>query len=469
MYFYAIIYFQEMRLPMADENSKIESLSKRERQVLELVVTGASNQQIAHQLVISINTVKVHLRNIFEKLEVQSRTELTLLAIQAGLVAMPESEGDPTEEAESLPPRTYLLESNPPLTLPPWQQIYLGVAALLCLVIAFVPLSPETTRTPLSPEIPVLYQTSSTPVSAAPAVDSHSRWLDHTSLPSGRAGLALVAVDQQLIAIGGIKQNNAPTRLVEIYDIATRRWSEGASKPTAAANVMGAVINRKVYISGGCTDQGQALTSLEIYDPRKDRWTTGAPLPQARCSYGLAAVANKIYLFGGWNGEDFEDTVFVYDAAGDRWDLVGTALPQAAGNMGVAVLNGWIYLVGGYDGQQEFGTTYAFNPDTAEWQVKASLNEARGGLGLVSNERYLYAIGGGWNHALKSSEKYDPQTDAWTTFETPYTSVWRNMGLTTVDNTIYAAGGWDGSENRYLENLVSYQLAFQVFLPISVQ
>jgi hypothetical protein len=43
------------------------------------------------------------------------------------------------------------------------------------------------------------------------------------------------------------------------------------------------------------------------------------------------------------------------------------------------------------------------------------------------------------------------------------------MGLTTVDNTIYAAGGLDGSKDRYLDGLVSYQLAFQVFLPISVQ
>ncbi len=61
-------------------------LSDRELEILRLVATGASNKEIAQQLVISANTVKVHLRNIFAKIGATSRTEAALYAVRAGLV-----------------------------------------------------------------------------------------------------------------------------------------------------------------------------------------------------------------------------------------------------------------------------------------------------------------------------------------------------------------------------------------------
>ena len=75
----------------SEENTDPKTtLSSREQEVLQLVATGQSNKQIAHHLVISRNTVKVHLRNIFEKLSVASRTEAVLLAMLAGWINLVE-------------------------------------------------------------------------------------------------------------------------------------------------------------------------------------------------------------------------------------------------------------------------------------------------------------------------------------------------------------------------------------------
>lgn len=62
-------------------------LSEREREVLALLVRGASNKGIAHQLGLSENTVKAHVAHIFNKLGVQSRAEAVAVALQRGLVA----------------------------------------------------------------------------------------------------------------------------------------------------------------------------------------------------------------------------------------------------------------------------------------------------------------------------------------------------------------------------------------------
>jgi N-acetylneuraminic acid mutarotase len=124
-------------------------------------------------------------------------------------------------------------------------------------------------------------------------------------------------------------------------------------------------------------------------------------------------------------------------------------------------------VVGGYDGREAFNQTHLFSPESGQWQEKAPLQEKRGGLGLISATNNLYAIGGGWTDPLTTNEKYDPATDTWTTFESPFTHQWRNMGLTVLDTNIYAVGGWDGTEEKFVDSVASYQFLFQLFLPLS--
>jgi DNA-binding CsgD family transcriptional regulator len=69
-------------------------LTRREREVLGLVVLGRTNRQIAEALFISENTAGVHVSNIIGKLGVSGRTEAAAIAVRAGLVPEP-ALGDP--------------------------------------------------------------------------------------------------------------------------------------------------------------------------------------------------------------------------------------------------------------------------------------------------------------------------------------------------------------------------------------
>ena len=70
--------------------STISDLTKQESTVLALVAHGKRNAEIAQELFLSVRTVDSHLRSIFKKLNLSSRTEAAIYALQNGLLATPE-------------------------------------------------------------------------------------------------------------------------------------------------------------------------------------------------------------------------------------------------------------------------------------------------------------------------------------------------------------------------------------------
>ncbi len=69
--------YRDPSLPFEVNNKEMEALgiSERELEVLQLMSQGMSNQEIGDALFVSLNTVKTHAARIFEKLEVQRRTQ----------------------------------------------------------------------------------------------------------------------------------------------------------------------------------------------------------------------------------------------------------------------------------------------------------------------------------------------------------------------------------------------------------
>lgn len=70
------------------DNVKIESLTRREMDVLKLLAVGMYNKEVAEQLDISERTVKNHVSNIFKKINVTDRTQAAVFAIRNNLITI---------------------------------------------------------------------------------------------------------------------------------------------------------------------------------------------------------------------------------------------------------------------------------------------------------------------------------------------------------------------------------------------
>ncbi len=78
----------------ASKHEPFEKLTEREVGLLRLVADGLSNRAIAQELSISENTVKYHMKNIFQKLNAQNRTEAVTLAMQSGILGAEITQND---------------------------------------------------------------------------------------------------------------------------------------------------------------------------------------------------------------------------------------------------------------------------------------------------------------------------------------------------------------------------------------
>ena len=75
------------KLPI-DQSGLIEPLSERELEILQKIAEGLTNPEIANRLYLSLNTVKVHTRNIYSKLDVHNRTQAVAKARDMGILPL---------------------------------------------------------------------------------------------------------------------------------------------------------------------------------------------------------------------------------------------------------------------------------------------------------------------------------------------------------------------------------------------
>jgi DNA-binding CsgD family transcriptional regulator len=437
-----------------------DPLSEREIELLRLVATGVTNREIAYRLGISVNTVKVHVRNIFAKIGAESRTQATMIAVREGWIAVPATEAVAAPEAIPVAP-----PAVPPLPPLPW---FRRVLLLVVFGLAGVGLALSWTRgapTLRRAEADLPPERSQAGAVQVGLASGASRWRARALMPTPRAYLAAVTVGEYLLAIGG-RTAEGVTGAVEIYDPQQDLWTRGADKPFPAAYIAAAALGDEVYVPGGCDAGFLPSATVEVYDAKANVWRVAHPMPAPRCAYALAAWDGQLYLFGGRDSRGYVGSVFVYDPVSDTWSE--STPMQARAFAAAVVVEGGIAVIGGYDGRRELATCQLFDPTIHAWQECVPLTVGRGSLGLALLGGRLYAIGGGgWSSYLGFNEVFDPAQGDWSPLETPLVGEWRSPGVAVLDGSLYAVGGWSGG---YLGLTEEYQLLpFRIFIPASQQ
>jgi len=422
-------------------------LTEREREILRLIASGASNKDIARQLFISPNTVKVHLRNIFAKIGAASRTEAAVYAIREGLTQ--------AADLPALAPATQELSAAIPIPLETKSKPhYFWIAALVTILLAGVVALVVTTTQP-----PAIAVASPAPV-AAP-----QRWQELADLPTARSGLAVAVYENQIYAIGG-ETAQGVTGVMEQYDAASDTWITLTPKPVPVADINAAVIGGKIYIPGGRLVSGGMTDIFESYDPRRDQWERRAPLPAAFSGYALVAFEGKLYIFGGWDGQKFLASVYEYDPGQDNW-IERTPMPTARGFAGAAIAGGKIYVIGGYDGEESLAVNEEYLPERDTWSRRAPLPAGRYAMGVASIADIIHVVGGeGETGSPLPPLQYFHQQDKWQAFESPLSENWSHLGVVPTGTQLYILGGRLGGIST-AQNL-AYQAIYTVQIPIII-
>lgn len=428
-----------------------DELSERELEILRLLATGASNKEIAQKLFISANTVKVHLRNIFAKIAVSSRTEAAMYAVNAGLVPSLAK----AEQGETAVTDLGAAEGVERRRIPLW--IFVA-GALLGLMLAALYYQFIARRAALS---------GGEVISSAPP-----RWQALAPMPTARFGLAAASYGDFVFAIGGHTADGV-TAAVERYDFRNKTWKSATDKPTPVYEINAAVIGGKIYVPGGRLASGKVTDLLEIYDPVDDQWQQGAKLPAPVSAYALAAFEGKLYLFGGWDGERVYSTVYAYDPQQDVWQEK-PPMSVARAYSGAAVVGRKIYVLGGFDGLRALDISQVYLPDQEKnsapsaWQEAPSMPEKIYAMGVTSIADIVYIVGGlGEGERRFSALTYFDQTSEWGEIETPPGDVAAWISVAARATNLIVLGG--KRQSRILSDTSLYQAIYTVSFPIVVK
>ncbi|MDF1513752.1 MAG: LuxR C-terminal-related transcriptional regulator [Anaerolineae bacterium] len=439
-----------------------QPLSERELEITALVAEGLTNREIAQRIFLSPNTVKVHLRNIFTKTSVSSRTELSMLAVQEGWVEITNPDDAVSKALQHGIDNTESSEIAAPPILPnwPWQRwVIVGVGWIVILTVMLLPVFSSRGATTTGPG--QIFGPAQDTLSLITS-DMEGRWIEMAPIPVSRAGMGIASHLGKAYIIGGVNSEGVIQRL-DIFDIARNQWSSGEPLPEALGNISAVEIKGEIYVPGGCDANLNPGLNVYTYSTQTDNWATVSPLPNALCAYATTSYQDKIFLFGGWDGDSYANAGYVYDPDLDLWSHISPPT-VVRGFGGAASLGDRIFYIGGFDGRRELDTCEVYYPEDDTWEFCPSMLQPRGGIGVTATTGRLYVLGGGWDSFLGFNEQFSPESGQWTVLDTPVVGEWRNVGAFVWEQSLYVMGGWSGLDFMNRTYVVEV-MPWRVFMP----
>lgn len=428
------------------------SLTSRETEVLALIAEGKSNKEVATELFISVNTVKVHVSNIFQKIEVSSRTEATLYAIENGVV---ESPAAPTQLQEGTTSNTSPNEFEEDDTEQPnWLKKYWwGLVAAF--VILFV--ITQATVSSLS-----FFRTTPTPNPVVEALNQNRMETIHP-MSTPRLGFASVINENEIYIIGG-KSGTDAVGMTEKYLIDTDSWETLPDKPTPVSDIAAVILRGSIYVPGGKLSDGSVTNTLEVLNLNENKWEVKASIPEKISNYAMAAFEGQLFLFGGWDGESVTDNVFRYDPSLDEW-FPCAPMPTARMNASATVLTGQILVIGGSDGSKDLTSSEGYQPsfavdDSSEWEKNDNLPFKCAFCSSTSLSDQMFVI------ASDRIWQYSNRTQKWTEIPLNKDQILPSQVRSVVssEGSLYIFGGVN-VEGGPTNQAVKYRVVYTISIP----
>ncbi len=278
-------------------------------------------------------------------------------------------------------------------------------------------------------------------------------WTQIGDMPEIRYAHTVNELDGKIYVVGGLNtETGVSPRTALVYDRSSGVWTQ---IPLCNNKIRGAhtscIVDGKLYVIGG-NDSSTTLSTMDMFDPDSGQWIPKNSMPTDRGLLACASIDGKIYVMGGLRivGGGFDygglKTMEMYDVTTETWSQLPDMPTKRWGHSAVAY-NGKIYVFGGvtFFPTTVYNTVEVYNPQDSTWTTKSGIMPtARYCLTACSLDNKMYAIGG-WYHSdygplYDKVEVYNPESDTWYT-ETPMPVACAVLASIVLDGKIYLYGG----------------------------